>query len=311
MMAHATKRLLVTGRSGFVGETLARTLATSDHGKRWALLDIPIALDLRDRDAVQRFMKQARPDAVIHLAAQSAVPESFRDPETTLQINTLGTLHLLQALTAIDFRGRVLYIGTGEVYGLVPEAELPVAETRLPRPRNPYAVSKLAAEALCWQWHVSQGMDVVLARPFNHIGAGQSDRFAVSDFAHQVAAIKRGLRPAVIRVGDLDVTRDFTDVSDVIEAYFALLERGIAGEIYNVCSGAEHSMASILADLIELGGIEVKIETESQRLRPTEQRRMRGDAAKIRAATGWSATTPLRASLRAALQSWEESIADE
>jgi GDP-4-dehydro-6-deoxy-D-mannose reductase len=311
MMAHATQRLLVTGRSGFVGETLARTLATTGHGLRWSLLDVPVALDLRDRDAVRRFMEQARPDAVIHLAAQSAVPDSFRDPETTLQINALGTLHLLQALAAIDFRGRLLYIGTGEVYGLVPEAELPVAETRLPRPRNPYAVSKLAAEALCWQWHASQRMDVILARPFNHIGAGQSDRFAVSDFAHQIAAIKRGLRPAVIRVGDLDVTRDFTDVHDVIEAYFALLERGTAGEIYNVCSGAEHSMASILADLVELGGIKVKIETESQRLRPTEQRRMRGDATKIRAATGWSASTPLRVSLRAALQYWEESIANE
>ena len=310
-MPHPMQRLLVTGRSGFVGGTLANVLETTAHGKRWSLVDIPVTLDLRDREAIARFMEQARPDAVLHLAAQSAVPESFRDPETTLQINLVGTLHLLQALTAANFRGRLLYIGTGEVYGLVPEAELPVAETRLARPRNPYAVSKLAAEALCWQWHASQGMNVVLARPFNHIGAGQSDRFAVSDFAHQVAAIKRGLRPAVIRVGDLDVTRDFTDVRDVIEAYFALLERGTAGEIYNVCSGAEHSMASILAELVDLGGVDVKIETQSQRMRPTEQRRMRGDATKIRAATGWNATTPLRVSLRAALQSWEESIGNE
>lgn len=308
MMAHTTQRLLVTGRSGFVGETLASLLATTEHGQRWSLLDIPATLDLRDRDAITRFIAETRPDAVVHLAAQSAVPESFRDPETTLQINVMGTLHLLQALSAADFRGRLLYIGTGEVYGLVPEGELPVVETRLPRPRNPYAVSKLAAEALCWQWHASQGMDIVLARPFNHIGAGQSDRFAVSDFAHQVAAIKRGTHPAVIRVGDLDVTRDFTDVRDVIEAYLALLERGTAGEIYNVCSGAEHSMASILAALVELGGIEVKIETESQRLRPTEQRRMRGDATKIHTATGWSATTPLQVSLQAALQSWEERL---
>ena len=308
MTAQATQRLLVTGRSGFVGETLARMLATTAHGQRWSLLDIPPTLDLRDRDAITRFIAEARPDAVLHLAAQSAVPESFRDPETTVQVNLIGTLHLLQALSAADFRGRLLYIGTGEVYGLVPEAELPVAETRLPRPRNPYAVSKLAAEALCWQWHATQGMDIVMARPFNHIGAGQSDRFAVSDFAHQVAAIKRGLRPAVIRVGDLEVTRDFTDVSDVIEAYLALLERGVAGQIYNVCSGAEHSMASILAALVELGGVEVKIESEAQRLRPTEQRRMRGDATKIHTATGWSATTPLRASLRAALNSWEESL---
>ncbi|MEO8740565.1 MAG: GDP-mannose 4,6-dehydratase [Casimicrobiaceae bacterium] len=308
MIARATQRLLVTGRSGFVGETLSGALATTEHGSRWSLVDIPIALDLRDRDAIGRFVEATRPDAVLHLAAQSAVPESFRDPEATLQINCMGTLHLLQALAAVDFRGRLLYIGTGEVYGLVPEMELPVAETRLPRPRNPYAVSKLAAEALCWQWHASHGLDVVLARPFNHIGAGQSDRFAVSDFAHQIAAIKRGLRPPVIRVGDLDVTRDFTDVHDVIEAYFALLERGAAGETYNVCSGAERSMASILAALVELAGVDVKIEAEAQRLRPTEQRRMRGDATKIRVATGWTATTPLRESLHAALQSWEGSV---
>jgi len=310
MTSQAKQRLLVTGRSGFVGQSLAQALDTAEQGKRWSLVDIPDTLDLRDRAAIAQLVAQARPDAVLHLAAQSAVPESIRDPETTLQINVTGTLHLLQALDAIAFRGRFLYVGTGEVYGLVPEAELPVAETRLPRPRNPYAVSKLAAEALCWQWHASHRTDVVLARPFNHIGAGQSDRFAVSDFAHQIVAIKRGLRAPVIRVGDLDVTRDFTDVRDVIDAYFALLERGIAGEIYNVCSGAEHSLAAILRELVELGGVDVKIETEPERMRRAEQRRMRGDASKIRAATGWTATTPLRVSLRAALQSWEGSIAD-
>jgi GDP-4-dehydro-6-deoxy-D-mannose reductase len=310
MMSQAKQRLLVTGRSGFVGQSLAKALDSAEHGKRWSLVDIPDTLDLRDRAAIAHLVAQARPDAVLHLAAQSAVPESIRDPETTLQINVTGTLHLLQALDAIAFHGRLLYVGTGEVYGLVPETELPVAETRLPRPRNPYAVSKLAAEALCWQWHVSHGTDVVLARPFNHIGAGQSDRFAVSDFAHQIVAIKRGLRAPVIRVGDLDVTRDFTDVRDVIDAYFALLERGIAGEIYNVCSGAEHSLAAILRELVELGAVDVKIETEPERMRRAEQRRMRGDASKIRATTGWTATTPLRGSLRAALQSWEESIAD-
>ncbi len=310
MNAEATRRLLVTGRSGFVGRTLSAMLEGSEHGKRWSLVDVPDALDLRDRDAAVRLVAETRPDAVIHLAAQSAVPESFRDPETTLQVNVVGTLHLLQALEAGGFVGRLLYVGTGEVYGLVPEAELPVAEARLPRPRNPYAVSKLAAEALCWQWNASHRLDVVLARPFNHIGAGQSDRFAVSDFAHQIARIKRGHRPPVIRVGDLTVTRDFTDVRDVIEAYFALLVRGIAGEAYNVCSGTEHSMASILEQLVELAGVEVRVENESLRMRPAEQRRMCGDASKIRAATGWQATTPLRASLHAALQSWQERIAN-
>ena len=248
---------------------------------------------------------------MIHLAAQSAVPESFRDPETTFQINLIGTLHLLQALDAIGFKGRMLYVGTGDVYGLVPESELPVTEARTPHPRNPYAVSKLAAEALCWQWHASKGTDVVLARPFNHIGAGQSDRFAVADFARQLAAIKRGRGPPVVRVGDLDVTRDFTDVDDVIGAYLALLDRGESGEIYNICSGTEHSLRSLLEKLIALANVEVQIESQAARMRRSEQPRMRGDASKIRRATGWQPTTPIDASLHGTLQFWMEKFAND
>jgi len=302
---HLKRRLLVTGRSGFVGRTLAAMVDTGVVGAGWELVEVPDALDLRDKAAVADLVARQAPDAVIHLAAQSAVPDSFRDPETTLQINLLGTLNLLQALGAGGFRGRLLYVGTGEVYGLVPETELPVNESRLPRPRNPYAVSKLAAEALCWQRHVSDGMDVLLARPFNHIGALQSDRFAVSDFANQIVRIASGRQPPVIRVGDLDVTRDFTDVRDVVQAYFALLERGVAGEVYNVCSGVENRLSSILRELMRLAGVDARIEAQNDRMRPTEQRRMCGDPSKIRAATGWHATTPLSASLQAALQSWE------
>ena len=308
MTITAPRRLLVTGRSGFVGETLARMLQRTAHAQRWVLTDTAPDLDLRDPTATSNLVQAARPDVVIHLAAQSAVPESFRDPETTLQINLVGTLHLLQALDSFEFKGRLLYVGTGEVYGLVPESELPVTETRVPRPRNPYAVSKLAAEALCWQWHASRGLDLVLARPFNHIGPGQSDRFAVSDFARQVAEVKVGRRPPVVRVGNLDVTRDFTDVHDVVGAYLALLDRGEAGEIYNVCSGAEHSLRSLLEALISMGGVEVRIEAEGARMRRTEQPRMCGDGTKIRLATGWLPTTPIGESLRGALQSWEEKI---
>jgi GDP-4-dehydro-6-deoxy-D-mannose reductase len=305
------KRLLATGRSGFVGEMLSQVLATTAHRQRWALADIAAGLDLRDLAATRRLIEDTRPDAVIHLAAQSAVPESFRDPEATLQINVVGTLHLLQALDAVGFKGRLLYVGTGEVYGLVPESELPVTETRVPRPRNPYAVSKLAAEALCWQWYASSGTNVVLARPFNHIGAGQSERFAVSDFARQVAEIKRGRRPPIVRVGNLDVTRDFTNVRDVIEAYLVLLERGEAGETYNICSGVEHSLRSLLEQLITLGGVDAQIESEGARMRSTEQRRMCGDATKIYNATGWRPSTSIGASLREALQFWEGKISHD
>ena len=311
MTTAPTRRLLVTGRSGFVGQTLSQVLEQTAHGERWALVDIAPDFDLRDSSAVRRLIETARPDAVIHLAAQSAVPASIRDPETTLQVNLVGTLHLLQALDGVEFKGRLLYVGTGDVYGLVPESELPVAEARVPRPRNPYAVSKLAAEALCWQWHASKGMDVVLARPFNHIGPGQSDRFAVSDFARQVADIRRGRQRPVIRVGDLDVTRDFTDVRDVIEAYFALLDRGEAGETYNICSGTEHSLRSLLEQLIALGNIQVRIEPQAERMRRAEQKRMCGDATKIRRATGWRPIKPITASLQGTLQFWMEQIAND
>src|SRR6478736_5781164 len=147
LTTHRKRRLLVTGRSGFVGRTLAAMVDSGVCGAGWELVDLPDTLDLRDKSSIADLVARQSPDAVIHLAAQSAVPDSFRDPETTLQINLLGTLNLLQALGASGFRGRLLYVGTGEVYGLVPEAELPIDESRLPRPRNPYAVSKLAAEA--------------------------------------------------------------------------------------------------------------------------------------------------------------------
>jgi len=308
MNAAATGTLLVTGRHGFVGGVIAQTLVRTKH-RAWTLADIPHDFDLRDAAATQRLIAAARPDAVVHLAAQSAVPESFRDPETTLQVNVMGTLHLLQALSANAFKGRLLFVGTGDVYGFVPESELPVAETRLPRPSNPYAVSKLAAESLCWQWHSSTGLEIVLARPFNHIGPGQSERFAVSDFARQIAEIKLGRQQPIIRTGDLAVTRDFTDVRDVVEGYFALLQHGVAGEIYNICSGIEYTLQSLLDELIALAGVSVQIQAEPARMRTAEQRRMRGDPHKIHAISGWHATMPIHESLRNTLQLWEGELA--
>jgi GDP-4-dehydro-6-deoxy-D-mannose reductase len=274
--------------------------------RHWALLATPQSLDLRDAQAVDAILVQsAAPDAVIHLAAQSWVPDSFRDPATTLAVNVVGTLNLLQALQRCRFAGRMIYVGTGDVYGIVPEAALPVTEQHLPVPRNPYAVSKLAAEALCRQWSITESIDVVLARPFNHIGCGQSERFVVSDFARQVSAIRHRRRLPVVAVGDIDVTRDFTDVRDVVRAYFALLERGTRSEVYNVCSGHDRSVRSILERLAQLAGVDVTVRVDPARMRKAEQRRIRGDASKIREATGWQAATPLDDSLAAMLEFWD------
>lgn len=300
------KRLLVTGRHGFVGSTLARMVSSEPAFAGWQLADTPQALDLRDREAATALVAAAVPDAVLHLAAQSWVPEAVRDPEATLHINVLGTLHLLQALKQTGFRGRMVFVGTGDIYGRVPDSEMPISETRLPAPRNPYAVSKLAAEALCYQWSVSEAMEIVLARPFNHIGWGQSDRFVMSDFARQISEVKQGRRAPVVKVGDIDVSRDFTDVRDVVHAYFALLRHGRSCDTYNLCSGQDRSIRSLLDRLVEMAGVNIRIEQDPARMRQAEQRRMCGDPSKIQEATGWQATTSLDESLAAMLRYWEE-----
>lgn len=299
------KRLLVTGRSGFVGTILSRAIGADSRAADWQLVDMPDALDLTSRADATAMVGAEPPDAVIHLAAQSFVPEAFRDPAATLHVNVLGTLNLLQALQARQFTGRLLYVSTGDVYGRVPEAALPVTEAHVPLPRNPYAVSKLAAEVLCRQWVITEAMDIVLARPFNHIGPGQSERFVVSDFARQIAAIRRGAREPLVEVGDIDVTRDFTDAGDVVRAYFALLADASPGETYNVCSGREQSIRAVLVRLAELAGVEVEIRADTARMRTAEQRRLVGSPAKLHQATGWSATTPLDASLEAMLDYWD------
>jgi GDP-4-dehydro-6-deoxy-D-mannose reductase len=291
-------KLLVTGTEGFVGSTLKHLrpcVPLADDGE----------VDLRDAERVRKAVERIVPDAVIHLAAQSFVPASFQHPRETYEINFLGTLNLLQALDSAGFKGRFLFVGSGDAYGAVAPAELPIDEGRPLRPRSPYAVSKVAGEALCYQWSQYAKFAIVMTRSFNHIGPGQSDRFVVSDFARQVIEIGKGLREPTISTGDIDVTRDFTDVRDVVQAYLLLLERGAPGEAYNVCSGEEHSVSDILRRLLELRGVQAQITRDPSRLRGAEQRRMCGSPRKIERATGWTRRFGLDASLRDVLTDWE------
>jgi GDP-4-dehydro-6-deoxy-D-mannose reductase len=295
-------KLLLTGSDGFVGSALLRyrsCVPLTDDGRN---------VDLRDVECVARAIGAIKPDAVIHLAAQSFVPRSFIDPRETYDINFVGTLNLLNALKVGGFAGRFLFVGSGDSYGLVSEGNLPVIEEHPLRPRNPYAVSKVAAEALCYQWSQTEGLDAVMTRSFNHIGPGQSDRFAISDFARQVVEIRQGRREAVIRVGDIDVTRDFTDVRDIVRAYLLLLDHGRTGEAYNVCSGTEHSLRALLTRLLGLAGVEARIEQDGSRLRSAEQRRMCGSNGKLRLDTGWSSEYSVDASLADIINDWEKKL---
>lgn len=271
----------------------------------WELHPASPAMNLLQPDTISEEVARTRPDAVIHLAAQSFVPESFRDPIKTFDVNFYGTYHLLAALRHTGFSGRVLYVSSGDIYGMVPEQDMPIRENRLPAPRSPYSVSKVAAETLCGQWVRSEDMDIVVARPFNHIGPGQDQRFAVSDFAAQIVEISQGKRPPMLSVGDIDVTRDFLDVRDVIRAYFSLLEQGRTGQTYNVCSGKERTLRDLIEIMARLKKISLDINIDPKRLRANEQRRVVGDPTLLRDHTGWLPQQPIEDTLASILRYWE------
>ncbi|HEX7046413.1 MAG TPA: GDP-mannose 4,6-dehydratase [Gammaproteobacteria bacterium] len=295
-----SKRYYVTGGSGFVGSVLEeRIKATND-----VFVAMSSNVDIRDEAALTQSLADAKPDYVVHLAAQSFVPDSFKDPRATFDVNFYGTLNLLVALRANDFTGRLLFVGSGDMYGLVPQDEQPISEGRALKPRNPYAVSKVAAEALCYQWAQTEAFGIVMARPFNHIGPGQDPRFAVADFAMQIARMAKAGEPPVLTAGDVDAARDFTDVRDIVSAYIALLEEGRPGETYNVCSGTSRPVRELIEELAAIAGIDLTIARDPARYRPAEQKRVCGDPAKLRNDTGWAPRIEMRQTLQDTLDYW-------
>lgn len=297
------KRLLVTGLTGFVGHHLQAMLA-GIKASPWQLI-APKPYDLLEASSLDAWLQEDCPDAVIHLAGQTFVPEAFRDPQHTLQVNLLGTLNLLQALKRRGFKGTFLYVSSGDVYGQVDESSLPISECLAPRPRNPYAVSKVSAELLCQQWSYVEPWRIMVARPFNHIGAGQGESFVIPSMARQIIRVRRGLQPAFLDVGDVDVTRDFLDVHDVIQAYLALLEQGRSGEVYNVCSGVELTVRDLITQMANLAGVEVELVQDAARLRRSEQRRVVGCSDKLQKETGWKPGVSITETLQSVLSDWE------
>ncbi|MGQ9500130.1 MAG: GDP-mannose 4,6-dehydratase [Dissulfurimicrobium sp.] len=299
-------KVLLTGANGFVGHHVMERLDCVPLFLNGARVDIRDACAVLT--AVKTILKDVSFDAVIHLAAQSFVPESFKDPRATFDVNFFGTLNLLSALKEEGFKGKMIFVGSGDVYGLVPSDRLPIVEDTPPKPRNPYAVSKLAAEALCYQWSQTEGFEIVMTRPFNHIGPGQDECFVVSSLAKQVMEIKMGIKRPVIEVGDIDVTRDFIDVRDVVRAYKLLLEYGTNGEIYNICSGKERIIRNILERLMELAGIEADIHQNPSRMRVAEQRRVCGSPERLIKDTGWAPQISFDDALKDILDYWGERV---
>jgi len=294
---------LLLGGTGFVGTHMQNLLATE-----YNVIATGHGDDIRDRGVVRRLVKRANPAIVVNFASITTVRESFEDPERTYHIGFWGMLNLLFALKEHGFEGRLLNVSSSEVYGFPTEDQLPISEETIVCPMSPYSVSKISAEALCCQWSRTESFEIVTVRPFTHIGPGQSERFAISSFAKQIAEIIIGMRAPTIRVGNLDTTRDLTDVRDVVRAYAMLLEKGQNGNIYNVCSGRETCMRTLLSDLIKLSMIDIRVEIDPSIIRVREQRRIRGCFEKLHKETGWFPEIPLSQSLSDTLAYWLEKL---
>lgn len=309
-------RALVTGISGFVGGHLAEHLAAEGDqvvglsaSGRWpaslAGLDRIARIERCDLTTIDEadladLIARKQPEAVYHLAAQSNPRASLDDPRGTWALNLGGALNLLEAVRRAGPRlsrpPRVVLVGSGVSYGNPPPDRIPVSESCPLRPNNPYASSKGAADLLGVQHHLSYGTDVMMVRPFNHAGPRQSPTYALPGFALQTAEVEAGRRLR-IEVGNLDVVRDFTDVRDVVRGYRLLVERGRAGEIYNLGSGRGTKLADALAQLAASARRPVEIHVDPERVRPVDQPLLIADASKLRAATGWAPRIPIEQTL--------------
>ena len=296
------KRLLLIGGRGFAGRHIASMSGMFE------VISTGSECDVRNPESIAKLIEQERPDKVIHLAAITTLAESFENPRAAIDVNFGGVFNVLAALQTYGFSGEMLFVSSSEVYGPLTENDLPVSEDKALKPTSPYAVGKVAAEALCYQWSRAAKFKVVTARPFNHIGPGQSDRFSISNFARQIIAIKSGLAEPVMLVGDIDTSRDFTDVRDVARAYLLLIEEGSNGEIYNVCSGKDCTVRSLIERMCKIAGVEVELRIDPARIRHNDQRRVFGDHAKLSGDTEWKPDISIDRTLTDLLSDWNRKL---
>ena len=290
-------RALVTGARGFVGSWLTAHLVESGDD----VVGIDHEVEITDGEAVRAAVLGAAPDVVYHLAALTSVGRSWIDPSEVLQVNAIGTLYVLEAARACPHPPRVLLTSSAEVYGAVPEELLPVTEDAPLAPVTPYAASKVAAEYLGVQAHLAYGLPVLRMRPFNHVGPGQSSAFVVSALAERIVEARRSGADSIV-TGNLTARRDLTDVRDVVRAYRLLAELGVAGEVYNVCSGRDIAIAEVAKQLQGLAGVDLEFELDPALARPVDVPVVRGDFAKLREATGWEPHLSLERTLRDVLE---------
>lgn len=314
-------RVLITGMNGFAGSHLADFLLTQPNMEIFgAGLGDPANLaqlaervtfiesDLTNPRAADTLLERTKPERIYHLAGQAFAPLSWQDPWGTIEINLRAQVNLLHAAARKQSPARILVIGSIDEYGRIDSQDLPVTEETLFRPDSPYAVSKIAQDMLGLQFFLSDQLQIVRARPSNHIGPRQNEQFVTSNFAKQIAEIEAGQRAPILYVGWLTARRDFSDVRDMVRAYYLALEHGQAGEVYNIGSEQPVSIQQMLDMLLKQSRVAIRVEQDSARFRPSDTPVMYCSTKKFRAQTGWQPTIPLEQSLRDILDYWRTKV---
>ncbi len=322
------KRVLITGLTGFVGSHLADYLLENTNYKIFGLKRVNSSLrnishildkltlingDLIDQTSLIKVLKISKPDYIYHLGALSWVIPSWDMPAAYMQINAVGTINLFEALRITSFKPKILVSCTPEEYGDVPKEKIPITEETILAPVNLYAASKAAQDGVCQAYQASYGFEIIRTRAFNHEGPRRDILGALSSFAYQIARIERGLQKPVVKVGNLSAKRNFTDVADMVKAYYLAMEKGTAGQLYLIGSDQIYTIKQCLKMLINLSPArdKIKYEVDKERARPTELNILIGKFEKFEKLTGWKPTIPLRQTLESTLNYWREFIDKE
>jgi GDP-4-dehydro-6-deoxy-D-mannose reductase len=314
-------RILVTGVMGFAGSHLAEALLAQGSPRvigiarrtQWpeACHHFAAKVELHECDlcageSVERIVRAVEPERIYHLAGYPHVGRSFQEADSAWQGNLIATRTLYDAVARWGGRPRILFVGSGLVYGDSASGADGCTENDLLRPESPYAASKAAADLVSYQYTRYPGLDILRVRPFNHLGPRQAPQFAVSNFARQLAAIERGRQPPILQTGNLQPSRDLTDVRDVVAAYMLAMEQGRSGEVYNVGSGQSYAMQAVLERLTALSGVSVEVRQTASLLRAADAANIRANADKLRCDTGWSPRFSLDQTLTDLLAYWRE-----
>ncbi|MBR2459605.1 MAG: GDP-mannose 4,6-dehydratase [Clostridia bacterium] len=311
------KTALIIGAAGFVGNYLAQelksagrsVLVTRLQNERYdGFCDGEYCLDVTDAESVRSVIGQARPDEIYHLAAQSSVAVSWKKPGLTVDVNIRGAVNLLEAVRECAADAVVLLIGSAEEYGAVTPEECPIKEEHPTHPKNIYAMTKAAQNMTGKLYCDAYGMKVRMVRAFNHFGPGQAPQFVISDFCRQVAEIESGARQPIMKVGNLDAKRDFTDVRDIVRAYRMLAESGVDGATYNVGSGKAVSIRDMLDTILSLSTAQISVEKDPLRLRPSDVPLHCADIGRISRDVGWHPEIPREETVLATLDYWRSEI---